>query len=137
LYFWTSQTQYPGTGEYLEADYAIWNLSGSVTRNGVTPNGKIPSGQGFFVKVINNGSVVFKDYMRATNLNTQFFRVSNLNANVDRYWINLTDGNGVNNQILIAYLDHATNGIDRLYDAPRNSESATQLYTQIGDDFLK
>ena len=137
LYFWTSQTQYPGTGQYLEADYAIWNLSGSVTRNGVTPNGKIPSGQGFFVKVINNGSVLFKDYMRTTTLNTQFYRTSNLNSNVNRYWINLTDGNGVDNQILIAYINQATNGIDRLYDAPRNSESSTQLYMQIADDFFE
>jgi len=138
LYFWTSQTQYPGTGQYLEADYAIWNLSGSVTRNGVTPNGKIPSGQGFFVKVINNGTVLFKDYMRTTTLNTQFYRTSNLNSNIiDRYWINLTDGNGVNNQILIAYINRATNGIDRLYDAPRNSESATQLSTIIGDNFFE
>jgi hypothetical protein len=137
LYFWTSQTQYPGTGQYLEADYAIWNLSGSVTRNGVTPNGKIPSGQGFFVKVINNGSVLFKNYMRTTTLNTQFYRTSNLNSNVNRYWINLTDGNGVDNQILIAYINQATNGIDRLYDAPRNSESSTQLYMQIADDFFE
>lgn len=70
----TSATQYPGTGAYQDPDYAVWNLTGStITANGQTPSdGTIPSGQGFFVRVMTNGTAVFKDYMRSTDRNTMF-----------------------------------------------------------------
>src|SRR5690606_11503296 len=51
--------------------------------------------------------------------NNQFFRTAKTNAN--RLWINLTSDNGVCNQILVAYVDGATNGFDGYaYDATRN-----------------
>lgn len=128
LFFWTSATQYPGSGAYQDPDYAIWNLTGSTTpANGQTPNGKIPSGQGFFVRVMTNGTAVFKDYMRATDKNTMFFRKSN--TDIDRYWINLTDGVSQNSQILIGHLEGATNDIDRMYDARKMGETAIELYS--------
>ena len=135
LYFWTSATQYPGTGAYQDPDYAIWNLTGSTTpANGLTPDGKIPSGQGFFVRVINNGIAVFKNSMRSTDKNTMFYRKSK--TETDRYWINLTDGVRLNSQILIGHLEGATNDLDRMYDAYRMGETSIELYSLLGKDKL-
>ncbi|KAB1157016.1 T9SS sorting signal type C domain-containing protein [Flavobacterium luteum] len=135
LFFWTSATQYPGTGAYQDPDYAVWNLTGSTTpANGQTPDGKIPSGQGFFVRVMTNGTAVFKNYMRATDKNTMFYRKSKDIA--DRYWLNLTDGLRLNSQTLIGYLDEATNDFDRLYDAHRMGETSIELYSLLGKEKL-
>ncbi|WP_166426971.1 T9SS sorting signal type C domain-containing protein [Flavobacterium psychrotolerans] len=136
LYFWTSATQYPGSGLYQEADYAVWNASGSIAKNGITPNGQIPSGQGFFVRVLTPGTVVFKDYMRSTTANTQFYRMAKDNI-VNRYWLSLTDEKSVDSEILVSYINGATNEMDRLYDAVNNSTSSTQLYSFVGDNKLQ
>lgn len=134
LFFWTSATRYPGTGAYQDPDYAVWNLTGStITANGQTPSdGTIPSGQGFFVRVMTNGTAVFKDYMRSTNRNTMFFRKSA----VDRYWINLTDGVSQSSQILIGHLEGATNDMDRMYDARKMGETTIELYSLNKKDRL-
>ncbi len=71
--------------------------------------------------------------------NNQFFRASNLteystSPEANRLWLNLTSDNGVFNQILVAYVDGATNGYDGWsYDAPRNIavELYSALYTSI------
>ncbi len=135
MFFWTSATQYPGTGAYQDPDYAVWNLTGSTTpANGQTPDGKIPSGQGFFVRVMTDGTAVFKNYMRSTDKNTMFYRKANNVA--DRYWLNLTDGLRLNSQILIGYLEEATNDFDRLYDAHRMGETSMELYSLLGKEKL-
>ena len=135
LFFWTSATQYPGTGAYQDPDYAVWNLTGSTTpANRQTPDGKIPSGQGFFVRVMTDGTAVFKNYMRSTDKNTMFYRKANNVA--DRYWLNLTDGLRLNSQILIGYLEEATNDFDRLYDAHRMGETSIELYSLLGKEKL-
>ena len=135
LFFWTSETQYPGTGAYQDPDYAVWNLTGPTSpANGLIPDGKIPSGQGFFVRVMTNGNAVFKDYMRSTDKNTMFYRKSK--DVVDRYWINLTDGVRLNSQILIGYLEDATNDYDRMFDAHRMGETSIELYSLLGKEKL-
>ncbi|HAI16606.1 MAG: hypothetical protein CMP05_02565 [Xanthomarina sp.] len=129
---------------FNQADYAIittgsGNIAGGST---VIPTSFIPSGQGFFVKAINSGGDLrFTNAMRRADntSNNQFFRVDNSNQNTsnnqtNRLWVNLTSDNGVFNQILIAYVDGATNGYDGWsYDAPRNLSSglASVIYTSI------
>src|SRR5690606_11469173 len=54
--------------------------------------------------------------------------------NANRLWVNLTSDNGVFNQILVAYIDGATNGFDGYaYDAPRNlsTGNAASLVTFV------
>src|SRR5690606_9803363 len=56
------------------------------------------------------------------------------NNQTNRLWVNLTSDNGVFNQILVAYVDGATNGDDGWgFDAPRNFSSglASTIYTSI------
>jgi hypothetical protein len=44
----------------------------------------------------------------------------------------MTGNGGIFSQILIGYVPEATYGRDRLYDADRNSASASQLYSLLG-----
>lgn len=129
---------------FNQADYAIITTGSGNTAGGSTviPTSFIPSGQGFFVKALNSGGDLrFTNAMRRADntSNNQFFRLDNSNQNTsnnqtNRLWVNLTSDNGVFNQILIAYVDGATNGYDGWsYDAPRNLSSglASVIYTSI------
>ena len=52
--------------------------------------------------------------MRTTGNNNQFFRVSNL-SEVNKLRLNLTSDNGVFNQILVSYIDGASDSFDGYY----------------------
>jgi len=133
VYLWTSATAttMSGTQTYSQADYAVWNLSGTVYPNGFSGNfdGKIASGQGFKVKALGSGTVTFTNCMRLTGDNNAFLRQANTTR--DRFKLTMTDGNSVFSQILVAYLPEASYGFDRLYDASRNSVSTAQLYSLL------
>ncbi|MBJ7882064.1 choice-of-anchor D domain-containing protein [Gelidibacter salicanalis] len=120
------------------ADYAIITTgSGSIAgANKIIPLGFIPSGQGFFVKGIKSGgTLTFKNSMRMADAtsNSQFFRNDHTEV-PNKFWINLTSDNGIFNQILVAYVEGATDGFDGFsYDAERNSSSGigASIYTEI------
>ena len=146
IYFWTHNsapsTTYvdPFYGDfvinYTESDYASWNSLGAVgsrgsaaLSGGVVPNGIIGTGQGFFTKSTgtapSGNPAIFKNSMRVTGNNNQFFRL-NSNTNNEtatlekhRIWLNLISVSGSFNQILVGYVDGATNGWDRTYDGIR------------------
>ncbi|TPV34746.1 choice-of-anchor D domain-containing protein [Paucihalobacter ruber] len=121
---------------FSQNDYAIINVgSGNIAggASGGPPSNYIGSGQGFFVNATGNGTVTFNNSMRETGNNTQFFRASNIIQH-DKLWLNLTSDNGVFNQMLVAYVDGATNADDGMYyDAPRNLSTGTfaSLYSTI------
>lgn len=128
IYLWTSNG-FNSSG--TTADYAIWTMAGSVAASPIDmlPTGYIASGQGFMVKGLTaNGEVVFNNCMRVDGDNDNFFRSANEN---NRYWLNLTNEAGIFSQILVNYMEEAIYGYDRLYDAPRNSVSSSQLYSYI------
>ena len=161
IYFWTHNSQ-PSTTyvdpfygdfviNYTESDYASWNSLGAVgsrgsaaISGGVVPNGYIGTGQGFFTKSTgtapSGNPVVFKNSMRVTGNNSQFFRL-NPYANNDtreadttvekhRIWLNLISTSGTFNQILVGYVDGATNGWDRLFDGERFGDpTGTSFYS--------
>jgi len=126
---------------FAQADYAIITVGSGNTAggSGVIPDAGnyIPSGQGFFVKGNAGGNLTFTNSMRRadTSSNNQFFNpidMSNLETN--KLWLNLTSDNGVFNQILVAYVNGATDGYDGwAYDAPRNLSSnlSAIIYTSI------
>ncbi|MCB4807415.1 T9SS type A sorting domain-containing protein [Tamlana sp. 62-3] len=136
---------------FSKNDYAIYAVgSGSITTSpggsGTTPNQYIPSGQGFFVAGLGaGGTATFTNAMRMADVssNTQFFKTTSTKeetSTANRLWLNLTSDNGVFNQILIAYVDGATNGMDGLtYDAPRLSISSLPavLYSSIENESTK
>ncbi|AXG73854.1 T9SS C-terminal target domain-containing protein [Flavobacterium arcticum] len=133
IYLWTAN-EYNSAGAV--ADYAVWNLAGSVTTlpegTSQVPTGYISSGQGFMVKgLTSEGVAMFTNCMRVTGNNNNYFRTNE--DEKDRYWLNLTNTEGIFSQILINYTEEATYDYDRLYDANRNSTSTSQLYSFIED----
>jgi hypothetical protein len=145
VYLWSANTPYPGSGEYQQADYASFNLTGGVgvpgastqTPNGILPNGYIASAQGFMIRPKVNGTVIFNNKHRTKDIpsNNQFYRTSN-NVEIDRYWLRLSDENGRYNEQLIGYLPNATNEFDEAYDGPINSLSTVKFYSLLNNEKL-
>lgn len=144
IYLWTHNTPIGlSTGfNYSASDYATYNMSGgTATTNasdGNTPSGYIAAGQAFFVEGVASGEVEFNNSMRVTqgNLNNQFFRpapsqpVENWEiTGKHRVWLNLTSTQNHFNQILVGYIENATNGLDTSYDGEVFSGGAVSLYS--------
>jgi len=145
VYLWTHNTI--STGIYIASDYAIYNYVGGVgTASGnagvnlSVPNGKIASGQGFFIKGLSSGTVNFSNTMRipaGANNNDQFFRRANSESTSTttelekhRYWLDISNSDGAFKQALVGYVETATLGIDRLFDGDMaNVNSVVTLYT--------
>ncbi|GGD18553.1 hypothetical protein GCM10011343_06450 [Flavobacterium orientale] len=149
LYFWTSTTPYPGIGPYQQADYASWNLTGatgtqapndSSNPSELIPDGSIASGQGFFAEIKQPGTIVFANSMRTTDGNEQFFRTASPINQTNtaslgtiekhRFWLSLRGTNSYC-QLLLGYVDGATNGLDRLYDGNSLSISPNPIYSIV------
>ncbi len=144
VYLWSSNTPYPGTGLYQQADYASFNLTGGVgvpaattqSPNGLLPNGYIASAQGFMVRAKVNGTVLFTNSQRTKDIpsNNQFYRGES--DEKDRFWLRLSDANGKYNDLLIGYIKEATNEFDEAYDGPINSVSRIKFYSLLNNEKL-
>lgn len=159
LYFWTHNTAISATTpgsfvyNYTADDYATYNLSGgtSAGTGGSTPGRYIASGQGFFVGLAGtNGTktVTFNNSMRhrSDSSNGQFFRTQ-ANANTPgissedpekhRIWLNLTNSEGAFKQMLLAYVDGATDNFDYGFDgAPLDGGNYVSLYSILDNQKL-
>lgn len=154
IFFWSHNTPANGNTNgnealnYTQSDYAIINGTGQTAGgDGVVPDRFIPSGQGFFVSMTNTATsttvsgtiettdIVFNNSMRVTGNNAQFFRSSQV-AQFNKLRLNLISDNGIFNQILIGYVDGATNGDDGMYyDAYKNlSANANALIYSLLDN---
>lgn len=159
-YFWSqaSQPSESNAGNskfnFNPDDYAVFNVGVGGTDGGgagVIPNGYVPSAQGFFIPALSIGTATFTNAMRTPDntSNSQFFKSagskkskSNTNDNPleNRLWVNLTSDNGVFNQILIGYVDNATDDYDGMsYDAPKvlSPGFAAVLYSSMENDDTK
>ncbi|MFG6687972.1 T9SS type A sorting domain-containing protein [Mariniflexile sp. HNIBRBA6329] len=138
-------------------DYAIINLVGTnAAGDGLTPSRFIPSGQGFFISMSNSatpissstnsdghtiaqGEIVFNNSMRVKGAtdNSQFFKNTNSKEKTNtvaanKIWVDLTSDNGVFNQILVGYVNGATNGDDGIsFDTNKFSTKGAVLYSTI------
>lgn len=155
IYLWTHNTPITALA-YTANDYAVYNFSGSVgTRPAInsgvsntSPTGFIASGQGFFIKGLSNGQATFNNSMRVTGTNMDFFRPG-LTAQNDRsteshdnavgvdksrVWLNLTNTQDAFKQILVGYIDGATNAYDRGFDGEAyNANSYVNFYSILDD----
>ena len=142
LYFWTHNTPVVlgGAYEYSSDDYATYNLSGGSgtgpgkaapsgddddtgdnKNNENVPSGFIGAGQSFFTGIAANGQIKFDNDMRAgANTNGQFFKPGNTAKTSalekHRVWLNMTNAKGAFKQILVGYIQGASNGYERFYD---------------------
>lgn len=130
LYFWTHKTDASATA-FSQNDYVSWNGTGAVGNCSgcVLPTGIIASGQGFFVQATGAGNMSFTNTMRV-NTSTNFYKTPNNNK--DRIWLNVTK-QGVFSQLLIGFINGATDGIDRLYDGLKLEGNNASFYSIIED----
>lgn len=127
FFFWTHNT--PITANLYNAnDYASYNATGgtgtAATTTGVNtsiPTGNIAAGQGFFVQGLASGTVNFDNTMRLTGSNNLFFRSPNAQTTSviekHRIWLNIINQQGAYKQMLLGYVQGATNEIDNAFDA--------------------
>ena len=138
-YFWTHTNPFDSkTGDYVSTDYAAYNKTGGTGVGGNPPLYNVGSGQGFFVRALNNGMIVFNNSMRIPDANSQFFKTNNpknKSVDKDRIWLDLTTGQGGFNQILIGFLDGATESVDNGYDALKlEGGNPIGFYSVINED---
>jgi hypothetical protein len=147
IYLW-SQNTVPSSSSngneqlnFSQSDYAIINGIGSTATQNAggdanLPNRFIPSGQGFFISFnnianattvtgnIKKSEVIFNNDMRVVDNNNQFFKSSKKNEIANKIWLDLTSNIGFFSQLLVGYVNGATNNLDNsFYDAPRNLSS--------------
>jgi len=135
IYLWTHNTAI--TNHIYSDDYAAYNYTGGVGTtpasgtNNNRPNGFIAAGQAFFIKAQANGTAVFKNSMRI-GTNDQFFKseTKNLgNLEKNRIWLELKNQAGVYKEILVGYIQNATNGFDRGYDGEAFESTDANFYS--------
>ncbi|SCY24469.1 Por secretion system C-terminal sorting domain-containing protein [Flavobacterium caeni] len=144
IYLWTHNSApalIPGdnTYNYSSDDYAAYNVLGGTQTasagNNEKPTGKLASGQAFFIKALADGQAMFSNSMRIVGENDQFFRSSS--SEKHRLWLNLTNNEGAFKQILLGYIDGATDGIDRNFDGiPLNSNTFINFYSLVDNQYL-
>ncbi len=142
VYLWTHATSVSeSTGDFSFDDYATYNYTGGTgVGTGPVPTKNIGSAQGFFMRAILKGQVVFNNAMRLKDSNDQFFKNSTVknvknDEEKDRIWLNLTTDQGGFNQLLIGFLKEATEGIDPGYDALKfDGANKISFYSLIEDE---
>jgi hypothetical protein len=138
IFLWNHNTPV-GTAaqyQYSDDDYASYNTSGGVgtsaksspghtdnpaTDAGVKPTGNIAAGQSFFAQATTSGLATFNNTMRIGGAsNNQFFKTANTSKKADlerhRLWLNMTNEGGAFKQLLVGYIEEATNGNDNRFD---------------------
>tara|TARA_R110002073_G_scaffold57778_4_gene146747 strand:- start:164675 stop:167311 length:2637 start_codon:yes stop_codon:yes gene_type:complete len=143
IYLWTHNTAISKSNagnnsyNYSSNDYASFTSgTGGVAAisGSEIPNGFIASGQGFFLEAATSGNLTFNNGMRAKTNNTQFFKkVPSELVEKDRIWLNLFNEKGAFSQLLIGFIDGATDGIDRSYDGPKFGGNYISFYSIIED----
>jgi len=153
IYFWTHNTpqNIEAVNQYSSDDYAVYNSSGGVSASaksdplhnddpsldkGNKPTGKIAAGQGFYVSTILSGKVKFNNLMRLGAAdNTQFFKPGAAGAiEKNRVWLNMTNANGIFKQLLVSYIEGATNDYDNRYDGLTFNANPYLDFYSVGND---
>ncbi|RYJ39482.1 RemA [Flavobacterium anhuiense] len=126
IYLWTHVTspqKAPGdnTYRYTSDDYIAYNISGttSVGNNGAPAkpfDGFIAAGQGFLARP-KTTEILFNNAMRVEANNGQFLKTAKRSIEKNRIWLNITNTQGAFKQILVGYIQGATNSVDINYDA--------------------
>lgn len=134
IYFWTNSSPTDENGYYTQNNYAYYNLSGGVAANAnsLTPTRMITVGQGFIVSSTTS-QIQLNNGMR-TNDNGLFLKPETLEK--QRFWLDLSDENHNYNQIMIGYVEGATNGLDAQFDAVKFGFEGTSIYSLLEDEKL-
>ena len=116
---------------YAPTDYITYNKSGQSSGPG-SFNGNIASGQAFFVLMKSNTAattenVTFTNAMRSTSYdNDHFFRNP---SEEGRIWLDVVAQDDTHLRTLVAYVDGATNSIDRDFDALTDKKPIVNIFS--------
>ncbi len=133
LYYWTHTAAAVG-GFYPVNNYAAYTTLGGVAAaaGGATPLDFIQVGQGFFVNTASGGTATFTNNQRSFgSASSQFFKTS-LSEEKHRIWLNLNDANNNYNQILLGYINGASNAVD-VSDGLVLNDSQSLIYNLINN----
>lgn len=143
FYFWTHNT--PSNGQIYDADdYAQYNATGGVGTsaainsgiNNVAPNGYIAAGQGFFAEAIVDGTVTFNNTIRVAGNNDLFYRNAQ-GIEKHRVWLNVVNSQGAFKQMLVGYIEGATNDRDTRFDGEYvETGNVVALYSLVNEERL-
>lgn len=130
---------------YSMSDYIVYNRTAQTIPQAF--DGKIASGQGFFIKMNEAGAlsqtITFNNAMRggsATGIlnNSQFFRDSNGGSVIEknRIWLDLINSSNQLSTTVVGYVSGATMEKDNFYDAYAKLNSGLCFYSRIEDDAI-
>ncbi|UPT71112.1 MAG: hypothetical protein M0D53_01450 [Flavobacterium sp. JAD_PAG50586_2] len=148
IFYWTHNTPITANN-YAWNDYASYNLTGGVgtaapssvgcpTCNSNIPNGKVGAGQSFFIQSLANGVATFTNAMRF-GVNNQFYKNNNSVNTIEknRLWLDISNENGLFKQLLIGYIEGATNDFDTSFDGLSvDAGNPIMMYTILEDKKL-
>ncbi len=131
LYFWRK------TNNAAASSYATYTTAGGVKSGGdtlnIVPNGVIQVGEGFIVKSPSS-SLTFNNGQRIANNADQFLRTASP-IERNRIWLNLSDSNNVIvNQMMVAYMTGATQGVDAAIDGRYFNDNQTALNSFLNNE---
>ena len=133
LYFWTHAVAQ--NGSYVtQSNYASYTTAGGVaaTAGGTQPDGIIQLGQGFLTNVNTAANIQFNNAQRLGSSNGQFYKATTIEKH--RFWLSLSDNSNNFNQMMIAYMTGATNGVDFAIDAKLFTNSPSSLSSIIANE---
>lgn len=139
VYIWDDNTKVNERGsnsDYIVVNY-IGESSGGRAENRARLNSHLGATQGFFVKISDKDQpkdITFKESMRVGDKNSDdnFFRKASVEKQLLRLSLNSWDGQ-LYTETLLGFLEDATEGVDRRYDALCLNENPLQLYSKIKD----
>ncbi len=147
MYFWTHNTPITANN-YTSNDYASYNLTGGVGTmapsnpcagcNSAMPNGKVAAGQAFFIPAQSSGVATYTNTMRSA-VNNQFFKSNTAVTSIEknRFWLDISNTDGLYKQVLIGYVEGATNEIDPAFDGKSiDVGNPIMIYSIEGDSKL-
>lgn len=114
--------------------YSTCTTAGCTLNNGhtYTNDNFVSVGQGFIVKATSSGNLKFTNTMRVANNQNQFFRTKKIERN--RIWLNLSKDTTPVNQMMLAYMTGATQGIDPAIDGRYFNDSPTALNSLLNNE---
>ena len=131
---------------YTPGDYITYNASGASSGPGAF-NGRIAGGQGFFVSMLHTSTATAENVMFNNSLrniahnNGQFFRNANATTSTtdlerNRIWLDLVTPTGTSVRSMFGYIENATNGKDRLFDAFSNEKLSFNIFSLLENEQL-
>jgi len=141
VYYWQHLTppndNFPGFNQlnFNLGDISVYNegSGGSAASNGGgIPTQLMASGQGFAVKALGAGDVIFNNSMRVTSPNTDYRNPENDDR--QRVWLDVKDNSyGLISNMLLAFTQGATDGFEGKYDS-RRLDTPISLYSILDSE---